>query len=234
VAANTGRPRVICHMTTSVDGRIATDGWPGMAEIRAHYDGIHRRLDAQAWMCGRVTMEPFAGQLRDEAEVSRDRGGSKGRDDFRAPGDFRSFAFAVDPRGRLAWRSNDIDGDHVVAILSERVSDEYLQFLRQRGVSYMLAGETDVDLQLALGKTRSQFGVKTLVLEGGGRINGSMIRAGLIDELSLLIAPICDARVGNPALFDVDGPDVKPLGLLLESVEPLSGGVIWLRYSIGA
>jgi hypothetical protein len=38
-----------------------------------------------------------------------------------------------------AKRSNDIDGDHVVAIFSERVSEEYLAFLRERGVSYLLA-----------------------------------------------------------------------------------------------
>lgn len=234
MAADAERPRVICHMVTSVDGRIATDGWPGMPEIRAHYDGIHRRLEADGWMCGRVTMEPFAKQLREEAEVSRDRGGSKGRADFRASGNFESFAFAVDPRGRLAWRSNDIDGDHVVAVLSERVSDEYLQFLRQRRVSYVLAGESDADLPLALGKIRSVFGVKTLLLEGGGRINGSMIRAGLIDELSLLVAPVCDGRIGTPALFDVDGSDSKPLELSLESVEQFSAGVIWLRYSISA
>lgn len=233
MAADAGRARVICHMVTSVDGRIATDGWPAMPGIRAHYDGIHRRLEADGWMCGRVTMESFAKQLRDEAEVSRDRG-SKGRADFRAPGNFESFAFALDPRGRLAWTSNDIDGDHVVAILSERVSDEYLQFLRQRGVSYVLAGESDIDLLLALGKIRSVFGVKTLMLEGGGRINGSMIRAGLIDELSLLVAPICDGRIGTPALFDVVGTDSTPLELSLESVEQLSAGVIWLRYSINA
>jgi riboflavin biosynthesis pyrimidine reductase len=232
--AKTERPRIICHMVSSVDGRIVTDGWRGMSQIRAHYDEIHRRFEADGWICGRVTMEPFAGHLRDEAEVSRDRGGRKGRGDFRAPGNFESFAFAIDPRGRLAWESNDIDGDHVVAILSERVSDDYLLFLRQRGVSYILAGESDVDLPLALGKIRSLFGVKTLMLEGGGRINGSMTQAGLIDEVSLLVAPISDGRIGTPALFDVDRADAKPLQLSLQSVEQLSAGVIWLRYSINA
>jgi riboflavin biosynthesis pyrimidine reductase len=221
-------------MVTSVDGRIVADGWPGMSDFRLHYDEIHRRFEADGWICGRVTMEPFAGKLREEAEVSRDRGGSKGRGDFRAPGNFESFAFAVDPRGRLAWEPNDIDGDHVVAILSERVSDDYLLFLRQRGVSYILAGESDVDLTWALEKIRSLFGVKSLMLEGGGRINGSMIQAGLIDELSLLVAPISDGRIGTPALFDVEGTYTKPLQLSLQSVEQLSDGVVWLRYRINA
>lgn len=230
---NAERPRVICHMVTSVDGRIATGGWPRMSEIRAHYEDIHRRYDAGGWMCGRITMEPFAKHVRADGDVARERGVGRPREGFRAAGDFDSFAFAIDPRGRLAWESNDIDGDHVVAILSERVSDEYLAFLRQRGVSYILAGESDVDLGLALRKIRSQFGVETLMLEGGGRINGSMIREGLIDELSLLIAPISDGRSGTPALFDVEGSGVDPLQLSLQAVEQLSGGLVWLRYGLG-
>jgi 2,5-diamino-6-(ribosylamino)-4(3H)-pyrimidinone 5'-phosphate reductase len=229
-----GRPRVICHMLASVDGRIMTGGWPLSPEGMRQYELVHATYEPDGWICGRVTMEPFAGHLRDEAEVSRDRGGSKGRGDFRAPGNFESFAFAVDPRGRLAWKSNDIDGDHVVAIVSGRVSDDYLGFLRQRGVSYILAGERDVDLALALGKIHSLFGVRTLMLEGGGRINGSMIKAGLIDELSLLVAPICDGRIGTVALFDVDRADAQPLQLSLQSVERLSAGVVWLRYSLTA
>jgi hypothetical protein len=85
-------------------------------------------------------MEPFAGALRSGEEVARQRTGGTARGDFVALGHYNSFAFAVDPIGRLAWESNDIDDDHVVAILSERVSDEYLADLRQRGVSYLLAG----------------------------------------------------------------------------------------------
>ncbi len=142
------------------------------------------------------------------------------------------MAFAVDPSGRLAWQSSDISGDHVVAILSERVSDEYLAFLRQRGVSYLLAGARDVDLSLALEKIGERFGVRTLMLEGGGRINGGMLRAGLIDEVSLLVAPVADGRVGTPALFDVDGDDARPYRLALDAVERRADDVVWLRYRV--
>jgi riboflavin biosynthesis pyrimidine reductase len=61
-----------------------------------------------------------------------------------------------------------------------------------------------------------------------------MIQAGLIDELSLLVAPISDGRIGTPALFDVEGTYTKPLQLSLQSVEQLSDGVVWLRYRINA
>lgn len=227
------RPRVICHMMASVDGRIVPGGWPVSAEARRQYELVHASYDADGWICGRITMEPFAKRVRSQSEVAREHRGAP-RADFRAPGKHDSFAFAIDQSGRLAWESSDIDGDHVVAILSERVSDEYLAFLRERGVSYLLAGERDVDLALALDKIGAQFGVRTLMLEGGGRINGGMLRAGLIDEVSVLIAPVVDGRIGAPALFDVDADDVTPHRLTLDDVEKRADGVLWLRYRLGA
>ena len=226
------RPRVICHMMASVDGRIVVDGWPMSPEGRREYERVHASYEPNGWICGRVTMEPFAGGVRPEAEVAREHAGGAPREDFRAPGEHDSFAFAIDPSGRLAWESSDIDGDHVVAILSERVSDEYLAFLRERGVSYLLAGARDVDLALALEKVGARFGVRTLMLEGGGRINGGMLRAGLIDEVSVLVAPVADGRIGTPALFDVDGDGVAPCRLALEGVERRADDVLWLRYRV--
>jgi riboflavin biosynthesis pyrimidine reductase len=228
----TGRPRIICHMTTSVDGRIVADGWPDSvsAAVRREYEAIHASYEADGWMCGRVTMEPFAKRVRSEDEVRAQRGSATPRDDFRAPGDFDSFAFALDSHGRLAWESNDISGDHVVAILTERVSDEYLNFLRSRGVSYIIAGAEDVDLAAAVEKVGAQFGVRTLMLEGGGRINGSMLQAGLIDEISVLIAPTADGRAGTPTLFDADKEGRVATRLRLEHVERREDDLLWLRY----
>jgi riboflavin biosynthesis pyrimidine reductase len=216
-------------MLASVDGRIIVDGWPLASAGRREYELVHAGYEPDGWLCGRVTMEPFAGRMRSDEEVAREHDGVA-REDFRAPGEFESFAFALDPSGRLAWESNDIDGDHVVAILTERVSDEYLAFLRERGVSYLLAGAREADLPLALRKVGERFGVRTLMLEGGGRINGAMLRAGLVDEVSLLLAPVADGRIGTPALFDEDG--ATPRRLALESVERRADDVLWIRYRV--
>jgi len=226
------RPRVICHMMATVDGRIVVDRWPLSPEGRREYERVHASYDPDGWICGRVTMEPFAGGVRPEDEVAREHAGGAPREDWAAPGEHDSFAFAIDPRGRLAWESGEIDGDHVVAILSERVSDEYLAFLRERGVSYLLAGAEDVDLPLAMEKIAARFGVRTLLLEGGGKINGGMLRAGLIDEVSLLLVPVADGRMGMAALFDVDADGAAPRRLALESVERRADDVLWLRYRV--
>src|SRR5213595_77047 len=148
-------------MAASVDRRIVADKWPDAAGVRCEYEQIHASYAADGWMCGRVTMEPFAGGLRSDAEVAREYSG-EAREDFSAPGAHESFA---------------VDGDHVIAVLCERVSDEYLALLRKRGVSFVLAGKNDVDLALALEKIGARFGVRTLMLEGGGRVNGGMLAA---------------------------------------------------------
>jgi riboflavin biosynthesis pyrimidine reductase len=208
------------------------DEWPLSAEGRRQYELVHASYEPDAWICGRVTMEPFADRVRPESDVRSEYAGTTRRDDYIAPGDHESYAFAVDPSGRLAWEGGDIEGDHVVAILSERVSDEYLVSLREHGVSYLLAGARDVDLSLALEKIGERFGVQTLMLEGGGRINGGMLRAGLVDEVSVLIAPTVDGRIGTPALFDVEGDEVSSHRLALQSFERRADDVLWLRYSV--
>jgi len=229
------RPQVICHMMTSVDGRIVTEGWPQSEEGRRQYEEVHASYDAEAWMCGRVTMEQhFAAGTRSEADASKQYDGPP-REDFIAPGEHDSYAIAIDPRGRLIWKSGDAEGDHIVAVLTEGVSNDYLQSLREAGVSYLLAGRSgrdDVDLPLALRKIGERLGVRTLMLEGGGGINGSMLQADLIDELSVLIAPVADTRTGTAALFDVHGNRAFPRRLSLIAVEKRPDDVLWLRYRV--
>ena len=234
MSTNTERPRVICHMMASVDGRIVTDRWPVSDGEMGEYERVHDSYEADGWIVGRVTLEAhFAAGVRSDAEVAREHDGSP-RDDFVAPGQHTSYAFAVDQRGKLVWESGDVDGDHLVAVLGERVSDEYLAQLRERGVSYLLAGARELDLGLALEKIAARFGVRTLMLEGGGGINGSFLRAGLVDEVSLLVAPVADGRFGTASLFDVAGDGVSPRRLTLETVERRAGDVLWLRYRVEA
>jgi 2,5-diamino-6-(ribosylamino)-4(3H)-pyrimidinone 5'-phosphate reductase len=234
-------------MTSSVDGRIVVNGWPDMDESRREYERTAATFSADAWMCGRVTMEAFAGAVRDVGVVAREaetRQESVGvRSDFVAPNASPPYAVAIDPSGRLHWQTNDIDGDHVVAVLGSRVSDSYLADLRDRGVSYLFAdtrpaegaaGEEgrEVDLAIALEKLAAAFKVRTLLLEGGGKINGAMLRDGLIDEISLLVAPVADGAVGAPSLFDVQAPMRSARRLALDSVEQRADDILWLRYRV--
>jgi 2,5-diamino-6-(ribosylamino)-4(3H)-pyrimidinone 5'-phosphate reductase len=227
------RPRVICHMVTSIDGRIVTSGWPDIGEGRREYERVHVSYAADAWMCGRVTMEPFAGAVRAPGEIAREAPPGAIREDFTAPHEATTFAIAIDPSGRLAWKSSEIDGDHVVAVLTSRVSDDYLEFLQERGVSYFFAGEREIDFAQALEKLTSRLGINTVMLEGGGKINGSLLSADLVDEISVLVAPVADGTMGAPSLFDVAAASSAGARKLeLQGVERRDGGLVWLRYAV--
>jgi riboflavin biosynthesis pyrimidine reductase len=135
-------------MAPSVDGRIVTRGWPALAGLSAEYERTAAALRVDAWIIGRVSMEPYAGK----AAVLR--------------------------------------------------------------------------------KLRQRFGIRRLLLEGGGKINGSFLAADAVDELSLLVAPVADGAVGTPTLFDAPGAARPARRLELASVERRRGGLLWIRYRV--
>jgi riboflavin biosynthesis pyrimidine reductase len=68
--------------------------------------------------------------------------------------------------------------------------------------SYIFAGNSDLDLALILDILNRELGVKRLLLEGGGGANGAFLRAGLVDELHLILCPAVDGAKGAPSIFD--------------------------------
>ena len=58
-----------------------------------------------------------------------------------------------------------------------------------------------------------------------------LFQAGLVDELSLLITPVADGRIGEPALFDTEGHrGPKALtNVRILSVRKAGGGMFWLK-----
>jgi 2,5-diamino-6-(ribosylamino)-4(3H)-pyrimidinone 5'-phosphate reductase len=223
------RPYVICHMLPSVDGRIVTTNWDLGSAGTTEYERTAATFDADAWIIGRVSMEPYAGKARVPRRKSKE---PIPRTDFIAKRDAESYAIAVDPSGKLTWRSNAIDDEHVITILTESVSDDYLAFLRAKKVSYLFGGKTKIDLGKALEKLAKEFGIRKLLLEGGGGINGSFLAADLIDELSVLIGPVADGGIGTPTLFDAAEGRGPARNLRLLSVEKRKNGIVWLRYKV--
>jgi len=215
-------------MMPSIDGRIVTRRW-NLENVTGAYEKTAATFDADAWIIGRISMEPYAGKARAPA---RKKGGPIVRKDFVAAHDATSYAIAIDPSGKLRWTANNIDGEHVIAVLTESVPDDYLAFLQSKGVSYVFGGKSRIDLRKVLRTLRARFGIRKLLLEGGGTINGSFLAANLIDELSVLIAPVADGSVGTPTLFDVANRRSHARKLKLIAVQKLAGNIVWLRYRV--
>jgi 2,5-diamino-6-(ribosylamino)-4(3H)-pyrimidinone 5'-phosphate reductase len=215
-------------MGPSIDGRIVTATWGSLPSHRSEYERTAQTFEADAWIVGRVSMEPYAGKTRVPHRKTRPR---IPRTDFIADRAAKSYAIAIDPSGKLTWRSKAIDGEHVITILSQRVSDDYLAFLRSQGVSYLFGGRAHIDLTQVLGKLANAFGIRRVLLEGGGKINGSFLVADLIDELSVLIAPIADGSTGTATLLDATARRGPSRHLRLIAIERLQDDLVWLRYS---
>lgn len=222
------RPRIICHMLSSVDGK--TDGAAlGAVSGESDYEATGALLGGDAWACGRATMEEgFAAGTFSPAS-STPAGPQPPYVARRA----ESYAVSVDTLGKLRWAGGDLDGEHLICVVSEQAPADYLTTLREDGVSYIVAGGSSVDLGAAVDALGEHFGVRTLLLEGGGHINGAFLKAGLVDELSLLIAPGIDGRGDVAAVFDgVSAEAHRAVPLELKSVEQRDGGVLWLRYDV--
>lgn len=223
------KPYVICHMIPSLDGRIVTNRWAMAKSGYDAYERIHNALQGDAWIIGRISMAPYAGKAR---VPSRKVATVLPRSDYVAPDTTATYAIGIDPSGKLAWKVNAVDGEHAITVLTEAVSDDYLAFLRKRGVSYIFGGRKDIEVPLVLGKLRSLFGIKRLLLEGGGGINGSFAAADAIDEISVIIAPFIDGGKGIPSLCDCLPGATGLRRLKLISSEVLAGDLVWLRYKV--
>jgi len=227
------RPYVICHMMSSVDGKILSSNWQDKEltnTFSGYFEQYHDTFTSQAWMCGRVTMErDFSGGVQPDLQPAPH---AIAREPFVGEAQAMSFAVAVDAHGKLGWDSNVTGGDHLIEILTEQVSDEYLYYLQRHRISYLFAGKEEIDFASALEQLTALFPIQTLMLEGGGHLNGSLLNAGLIDELSLLLLPIADGTAQSPTTFEVSdylkkGPATR---LHLAQVQQLDNDVVLLKY----
>lgn len=231
------RPFVVCHMLSSLDGKIdgAFFAAPECKPASTEYGAIRGFYGCQATLYGTTTMagsysDGYAGELPG-ATISYPK------EDYIAPSDVTNYIVSLDPEGVLGWQSNYIEKKgrlkaHVIEILTERVSEDYLGYLRSFDISYLFAGKDQLDLALLLQKLKRYYPIERLMIAGGGIVNWSFLQAGLIDELSLVLAPIADGSNTAVSIFEqsVFSPGGKPVAFALKEIKQIDGNTLWLRY----
>jgi riboflavin biosynthesis pyrimidine reductase len=127
--------------------------------------------------------------------------------------------------------SNVAEPLHLVIIVTYSTPKEYLQYLQDNHISYLMAGSTEIDFPVLFSKIKEKFGVETLLLEGGGILNGSVMATGLIDEISLLVTPTVINRSQAPSIFEhgKTGPLILK-HYTLTGVRQMEKDTVWLRY----
>lgn len=152
------------------------------------------------------------------------------------PGHQGWFA-VVDGRGRMRSGVKEFEGWpgwHSLHLVSHGVPPEYLAYLQRQGIPYLIAGRQRVDLPRVLEKLAARLNVTCIVSTAGGRLNGALLRAGLVDEINIEFLPGVIGGMDTPSLFDSPDlePDQWPVRLRLLSAQVESAGRVWLRYEV--
>lgn len=161
------------------------------------------------------------------SEPANPLGGEQTRSDYLAHAPQRQYVVCIDPLGQLKWSRNCIERppiqppSHVIEVVTDAVSDRYLAYLRGKNISYIFAGldpkgapspQPAIDLPLLMQKLVSHFGIRRLLVTGGGILNWSLLEAGLMDELHLFIASAAEPDPSIASTFDLSpaGSGFKP------------------------
>lgn len=223
------RPYIISHMMMSLDGRIDC---PVMAQISG--EEYYTALDSLG-KCSKLTGRTTA--VLECTAVSGENTNpellSDCRESFHIAQRSDQYTIVTDTKGRLQWSAAHADGYPVLCICSGNVSDTHLADMRSKGISWISAGNGQIDLKRAMEILYKEFGIAKVAIVGGGYINGGFLEAGLIDEVSMMIAAGIDGRKGETAVFDGITHDRRPYHLRLNSVERCAGtDTLWTRYTV--
>lgn len=161
------------------------------------------------------------------------------------PGDFiavkeaERFSFVLDRNGILGYQKNEIFyagvHSHIVDVITEKVSNEYKDFLRRKNVSYIICGKEEIDYDLMFEKMVDLFGVKVLSVAGGGTLNWAFLRRGYVDEVGFVVVPGADGGTTTPQLFMVKEGWSEQIPVSFEFVEVKvddRSGALWLHYKV--
>lgn len=232
------KPYVIIHTHISIDGKIHAVDLPAFETASQQYQQLAlapetQIYDIDGYLNGRTTTDDNQTHYR-APDVEADAEVPAG--DFVAESDAPMYYVSIDPSGKLAWDDNTVGyggiNSHVIEVITERVEAPYRDFLRRRGISYLVAGEQTLDMALALEKLGDVFGMKRVMIGGGGVLNWSFLNAGLVDEISLVVAPFADGDPTTPGLFSAIEPFSLPQAhsfTLIEARE-LQDSVVLVRY----
>jgi 2,5-diamino-6-(ribosylamino)-4(3H)-pyrimidinone 5'-phosphate reductase len=247
------RPKVVIYGGASVDGRLTISPgvllmfgdkrWDSIAGSDEEIANLLReKHKPQAYLEGSGSLvaqtetpnslPPFKGELKrlyqdflPESVVRRPN--------------HRGWFCTVDSKGLIRWvykefPSEEWKGWHLMVIVANRTPPEYLAYLQREKIPYLVAGKDRVNLKLALEKMKSKLGVTSVVSTSPGKLGGALLRAGLVDEVNILVLPMIIGGFKTPSLFE--SPELKPnewptpLRLMWAQVQ--NDGRVWLRYEV--
>lgn len=221
------KPYIVCHMMMSIDGRIDCAMTSKLAGVEDYYQSLNE-LDVPTTVSGRVTaqLEMAKGLFKTNCKEKY------GKEAYSKKVDAKGYEIIIDTFGKLLWDDASLMEKPYLIITSEKVSKEYIDYLNQQNISWIISGKEKIDLKKASSILYTVFNVKRMAIVGGPAINTSFLTEGLLDEVSLLIGPGIDARQEFPSVFDGLSNNAPLTSLKLIDVKRYKSDAIWLRYQL--
>jgi len=223
------RPFVFINVAVTADGKMDTYERRGAAissaADKARVDQL--RAESDAVMVGGKTLLDEDPKLTVKSEALRAERVARGltpnpvkvgivtNADSLSDGDFLNFGSA-----------------RVVIFTTDKTSKAQVEFLRSRDAEVYVHHAERVDLEKAL-HALHELGIKRLMVEGGGTLNFELLRLGLVDELTMYIAPMIFGGESAPTAAAGAGlirSEAIQMKLIASEVHP-DGGVV-LKYSL--
>jgi riboflavin biosynthesis pyrimidine reductase len=114
-----------------------------------------------------------------------------------------------------------------------RLENDYGQALAEITDMHVLPGETALDPHDITSILQSEYGAKLILNEGGAQLFSAFLRARLIDELFLTVAPQIGGNATHRPHFAEEisfGPSDAPSGCLITVKRPENGSHLYCRY----
>lgn len=147
-----------------------------------------------------------------------------------------SLLIVLDNEGKIRIWSKVLEIpfiEDILVLCSRSTPQEYMNFLDELNIKYMIIGYSQVNFNIALEELNIQFGVKSLRVNSEGALNGILLQDDLVDELYILLNPVISGISTNllykPYKFENPG---KAIDLKLIKVEKLKNEIIFLQYRV--
>ena len=236
-------PKVIIMMVSSFDGQakgkyLFNQGSPkeGLIEFFKEFSKVPHQGD----IYGSKTMKEAYCPGEIDLNKYKDNNVNIPKEDWTSPKKLDYYVFTFDRKGDINYKSCNFDAfewmkcpekigvcnSHAVEILLENVSNEYLQYLREKEVSYFFAGKDEFNFELALEKMKKIYNVDAVILGGGPTINGLFYERDLVDEVNILLFPCSGSGDDSIGIFGKG----KFVEFDLIGLKKFAGGCVLLKY----
>lgn len=250
------RPKVILHVTSSIDGRISF--MPDTTMFSVTHDSLKPFLikdkDWKYFDNKVKSLHEFdyflegSNMLVSAVDTIKELPGYTGDKDLL----YRDYLpdKIINRQGRKTWTSvvdghgrfrngykayHDNPESYMIHLTSFNAPPEYLAFLQSEEIPYLISGKEKVNLSEAFEKLYNILKVRCILTTSGGRLAGALIRENLLDEINILFNPAVFGGFHTPVLFaspDIEPPGILPAKLKYIESQVFESGAIWIRYEV--